>query len=203
MLEELRDQVVVVDRDDRQLATADKVAAHSGGGILHRAVSACLFDQTGRILLQRRAASKYHFAGRWSNAACTHPWPGEQPGTAIARRLGEELGVTPTDLRFAGTFLYRAADPVSGLVEHELDHVYVGVVRSSPDPDPAEVMDWRFLHHSDVTRVDLRGPQYTPWLASVLDIADDIALPITDASRHRPGQAPRPARTDAGEPLSR
>ncbi len=87
------EQVVIVDADDTPTGVMDKLAAHRNGGALHRAVSACLVDDRGRVLLQRRALAKYHFAGRWSNTCCTHPRPGEEPGVAIARRLGEELGV--------------------------------------------------------------------------------------------------------------
>jgi isopentenyl-diphosphate delta-isomerase len=153
------------------VGVADKLAAHSGAGLRHRAVSACLFDAGGRLLLQRRARAKYHFAGRWANAACTHPRPGEAPAHAIVRRLADELGVRPLSLDFGGTFLYRAVDPISGLVEHELDHVYVGVLTETPRPDPSEVMDWRYVDRADIERIDWTGPDYAPWLTYVLDNA--------------------------------
>jgi isopentenyl-diphosphate delta-isomerase len=191
MMPEAHDRVVVVDVDDRPLATADKLEAHSGRGLLHRAVSACLFDQTGRLLLQRRAQSKYHFAGRWSNAACTHPRPGESPAGAIARRLGEELGVRATRLIPCGTFLYQAADPASGLVERELDHVYAGWLDSPPAPDPAEVMDWRLVRRSDLGPLDRLDAAFTPWLAPVLQLAFDAV----DSIERSHSAVARPVRT--------
>jgi isopentenyl-diphosphate delta-isomerase len=165
----LVDQVVLVDQDDREVGVMDKVAAHRGPGALHRAVSACLVDDRGRVLLQRRALAKYHFAGRWSNTCCTHPRPRETGLDAIRRRVEEELGVEPLDLAHAGTFVYCAADPASGLVERELDHVFIGRVATDPVPDPAEVMDWRFV--DPIAEHDWASPTYTPWLRDVLQLA--------------------------------
>lgn len=169
-----RDQVVIVDDDDTFVGVADKLAAHSGPGLLHRAVSACLSDRDGRIFLQRRALAKYHFAGRWSNACCTHPRPGESPETAIARRVHEELGVHAVGLRSAGTFTYRAIDPTSGLVEHELDHVFTGVLVDVPHLDPAEAMDWQLVERADADIIDWHGPEFTPWLLGVLRTAGAV-----------------------------
>ena len=160
---------MIVDIDDTPTGVMDKLAAHRDGGALHRAVSAWLVDDQGRVLLQRRALTKYHFAGRWSNTCCTHPRPGESPRDAIARRLGEELGLRPDRLTLAGTFTYRAMDASTGFVEHELDHVFVGLVLDDPEPDPAEVMDWRLVDPTTIT--DWSAPEFTPWLAGVLRVA--------------------------------
>ena len=157
------ERVVLVDPEDRELGTAEKLAVHRDGR-LHRAVSVFLFDGAGRWLLQRRADGKYHSPGQWSNTACTHPRPGEAPGEAAARRLLEEMGVG-AELRPAFRFLYRAelagAEP---LVEHELDHVFVGRFDGEPRPAPEEVADWRWAD-ADALRADLaeHPDAYTPW----------------------------------------
>src|SRR5207248_1208560 len=67
------DDVILVDEQDRPVGTAPKLAAHQDGGRLHRAFSVFIFDSAGRMLLQRRAASKYHFGGLWTNTCCSHP----------------------------------------------------------------------------------------------------------------------------------
>ena len=165
--------VVLVDEDDVTVGTAEKQAAHRSPGALHRAVSAWLVDDRGRVVLQRRAWSKYHFAGRWSNACCTHPRPGEATIDAVRRRLHEELGVRP-DVVPVGTFVYRAVDPDSDLVEHELDHVFVGVLTDRPTPDPAEVAEVVTIEPEVLARHlhDARlATRYTPWLADVMAIA--------------------------------
>lgn len=166
------DEVVLVDEEDCEIGTMEKVAAHGGDGILHRAVSACLFDERGRVLLQQRALSKYHFAGRWSNSCCTHPYPGEQSSDAIVRRLYEELAVEAIGLHHVGHFTYRAQDPGTGLVEWELDHVFVGKLVTPPEPHPEEVMDWRFVDVHEVP-VDTRDTGWmTPWAGSVIALGN-------------------------------
>jgi isopentenyl-diphosphate delta-isomerase len=136
------ERVILVDDDDREVGTAEKLDAHRLG-MLHRAVSALIFDSAGRQLLQRRADHKYHSAGLWSNACCSHPRPGESPAAAVARRLREEMGIsvllTPL-LRFT----YRA-EFGDGLIEHEVDHVFTGTFEGIPDPDPGEVSEWRWI----------------------------------------------------------
>lgn len=124
---------------------AEKLTAHQSPGQLHRAFSVFLFDDRGHMLLQRRALSKYHFPGVWSNACCGHPFPGEAPFQAATRRVGEELGVAPALLMEAGTVTYRHLDPQSGLVEHEYNHLFIGLVRAQPHPDPSEVAEFALV----------------------------------------------------------
>ena len=166
------ERVVLVDRDDREIGTADKLTVHRDGR-LHRAVSVFLFDDAGRWLLQRRADGKYHSPGQWSNTACTHPRPGEAPADAAARRLLEEMGVS-AELEPAFRFLYRAelvaAEP---LVEHELDHVFVGRFEGEPAPHADEVSDWRWVEPSALrSELDAAPDAYTPWFRMLVAEGD-------------------------------
>src|SRR5688500_13940882 len=90
--------VELVDADGNTIGLAEKLAAHQPTGQLHRAFSVFLLGEedgpnSGSVLMQRRALTKYHSPGRWSNTCCSHPFPGEAPADAVARRVGEELGV--------------------------------------------------------------------------------------------------------------
>ncbi len=162
------DRVVLVDEDDNEMGTAGKADAHRGDGELHRAVSVFVFDPDGRLLLQRRAETKYHFAGLWANTCCSHPRPGEDVVAAGRRRLREEMGIT-VPLRRAGSFVYRAVDPRSGLVEHELDHVLVGAFAGAPSLDPAEAQDWAWVDVPELRRRLAAGDgRYAPWLEPAL-----------------------------------
>ncbi len=161
---------MLVSESGEELGTEDKLAAHEPPGRLHLAFSVFLFRPDGTTLVQQRAESKYHFPGIWANTCCSHPEPGEELVVSAERRVLEELGVT-CRLREAGRFIYRAVDPVSGLVEHELDHVLIGEVRETVlQPDAAEVADWRFVTPESVTGA---GPPdgFAPWFAEALEIA--------------------------------
>ena len=134
--------VVLVDEDDREIGQAKKLEAHLRGR-RHRAVSVCVVDGAGRMLVQRRAEAKYHSGGLWTNACCTHPRPGESAAEAASRRLFEELGVS-CDLKFVLRTHYRA-DVGGGLTEDEVVHVFRGDHDGSVSPNADEVVDyaWR------------------------------------------------------------
>lgn len=165
-----RDRVVLVDTTGAVIGEADKLEAHRDGGELHLAFSVFVFDSDGRVLLQRRAPGKYHFAGRWTNTCCSHPMPGEGVVEAGVRRLDEEMGIT-TALTDVGSFIYRADDAASGLTEHELDHVLIGEYNTDPVPNPDEADAWRWVPLTELAEdLDANPDRYTPWLASALDI---------------------------------
>lgn len=159
--------VVLVDGADRQVGTAEKLHAHREG-MLHRAFSVFVLNSRREVLLQRRADGKYHTGGLWSNTCCGHPRPGEPLEEAARRRLEEEMGFR-CELQRVGEFVYRA--PLAdGLEEHEYDHVFIGWYDGDPEPDPAEVSEWRWASAATLHRRLSAAPQaYTPWLAPALD----------------------------------
>uniref|UniRef100_A8M6W5 Isopentenyl-diphosphate Delta-isomerase n=1 Tax=Salinispora arenicola (strain CNS-205) TaxID=391037 RepID=A8M6W5_SALAI len=162
-----RDLLELVDTIGRTVGVLDKLAAHTSPGHLHRAFSVFLFDDEERLLLQRRALGKYHSPGVWSNTCCGHPFPGEAPDAAAARRVREELGMTPVGLAAAGTVLYELPDPKSGLIEREYNHVFVGRFRDEPRPDPAEVAEWTLVAPGQLR--DMRDRlEFSVWFPAVI-----------------------------------
>jgi isopentenyl-diphosphate Delta-isomerase len=158
---EEEEKVVLVDPDDKPIGTAPKLQAHLEGR-LHRAISVFVFNDRGEMLLQRRAESKYHSGGLWSNTCCSHPRPGEETIAAADRRLREEMGFQ-APLEAAFTFRYRA-ELEAGLVENELDHVFVGTTDAEPKPDPREVDAWRWIGPADLRRELAERPEtFTAW----------------------------------------
>jgi isopentenyl-diphosphate delta-isomerase len=159
------DVVVLVDEAGAALGVTDRLSAHRPPGLLHAAISVVVANDAGQVLIQRRAGAKALFPSHWSNSCCTHPRPGESAVAAAERRAWEELGIRLTSVREAGTFVYRAVDPVSGLVEFERDTVLVAESLDEPSADPDEVGAW--------TWADLPGPgahaerRFTPWAADV------------------------------------
>ncbi|MDX6353895.1 MAG: isopentenyl-diphosphate Delta-isomerase [Streptomyces sp.] len=158
----------LVDEGGVTIGTAEKLSAHLAPGQLHRAFSVFLFDDEGRLLLQRRALGKYHSPGVWSNTCCGHPYPGEQPFVAAARRTAEELGVAPVLMREAGTVRYNHPDPASGLVEQEYNHLYVGRVRGTLAPDPDEIDDTAYVGPRELAELREDGT-FSAWFQTVLD----------------------------------
>ena len=159
--------LVAVDRDDQELGVLEKMEAHTSG-TLHRAFSVFLFDESNRLLLQQRAAVKYHSPGLWSNTCCGHPGPGEVVTESARRRLQEEMGID-CPLESAFGFIYRA-DLEGGLTEYEYDHVVMGRFDGSPLPNPDEVSDWKWISIPDLQALLERSPEtFSRWLPIALE----------------------------------
>ena len=136
--------IVLVDDEGRAIGSMPKPLVHHGETPLHRAFSAYLFDDAGRLLVTRRALGKQTFPGMWTNTVCGHPGPDEDDAAAIARRAGFELGLAVADVRPAlPGYRYRAE--FRGVVENEICPVYLGRFLGSPAPDPTEVGEWELL----------------------------------------------------------
>ena len=150
--------------DNGRLTPVDKLEVHQRG-LRHKAISVFV-TEGDRVLLQRRALSKYHTPGLWANTCCTHPAWDERDLDCATRRLREELGITGLDLRHMGEIEYRA-DVGGGLIEHEVVQVFTA--RAMPDlsvtPNPDEVADTDWINLSALRAMTERFPQrFTPWL---------------------------------------
>ncbi|MDM7930579.1 isopentenyl-diphosphate Delta-isomerase [Tabrizicola sp.] len=149
---------------DGRLQPVGKLDVHQRG-LRHKAVSVFVLDGP-RVLIQQRAAGKYHTPGLWANTCCTHPRWDEDPATCAVRRLREELGITGLYPAFAGRVEYRA-DVGSGLIEHELVDIFVAEAPADLRvvPNPSEVQAVRWVDLYDLSAEVLRTPdQFTPWL---------------------------------------
>lgn len=161
------EQVILVDAKDREVGLMGKMAAHREGK-LHRAISVFIFNSEGRWLLQKRSQGKYHSAGLWTNACCSHPRAGEDTSTAAVRRLEEEMGLS-CDLKFLFSFTYRA-EVGDELIEHELDHVFVGTTDAVPNVNPHEASDWSFFTTEEVALHLKETPErFTKWFQMIFE----------------------------------
>ncbi|MCH7993576.1 MAG: isopentenyl-diphosphate Delta-isomerase [Planctomycetes bacterium] len=162
------ERVILVDENDCPIGTEEKLRAHQDGGRLHRAFSVFIYDRDGRMLLQKRAAGKYHFAGLWSNACCSHPRPEETTIDAARRRVREELGID-TELRDTRSFTYHAFDHASGLHEREFVHVLTGNYDGEIRPDLDEVSEIRWVDDRQLKKeTSITPDRFTPWFLAAL-----------------------------------
>jgi isopentenyl-diphosphate delta-isomerase len=153
--------VVLVDENDKEIGTEEKIEAHREGR-LHRAFSIFIFNSDGEMLLQRRAYSKYHSGGLWTNTCCSHPRMSETTAEAAHRRLKEELGFD-CELKELGHFIYKAKLD-HGLTEHELDHVFVGSYDGVLKPSKNEVSEIMWIKTSALRERLRKNPgDFTEW----------------------------------------
>ena len=165
--------VILVDHHDQPIGRCDKLLAHQQG-LLHRAFSIFVFRRRVGILellLQQRAATKYHSAGLWSNTCCSHPQAGETTIAAAQRRLEEEFGFT-LPLNMIGHFIYHV-ELNDGLTEYEFDHVLIGMYDNETiQPDPTEIQAYQWVNAQELISLIDRNPgQYSAWLREAAMIA--------------------------------
>ncbi len=158
----VNESVILVDTNDQTLGTMEKMEAHRLGK-LHRAISVFVFNRKGELLMQQRAAQKYHSAGKWSNTTCSHPRLGEQNIDAATRRLKEEMGLD-CNLVYGFNFIYQA-NFGNGLFEHEYDHVFFGITDVLPQLNIDEVSAFRYNSLEELGVLIKQNPdEYTTWL---------------------------------------
>jgi isopentenyl-diphosphate delta-isomerase len=159
--------VILVDEQDKAIGKMEKHQAHVEG-VLHRAFSIFIFNSERKLLLQKRASSKYHCGGLWTNTCCSHPRVNEDTHEAAIRRLQEEMGMN-CELTQIFSFVYRA-EFANGLTEHEFDHVFIGESDQTPSINAEEVEEYRFIGTEELQLEIETSPQnFTPWFLIALD----------------------------------
>jgi isopentenyl-diphosphate Delta-isomerase len=161
------DQVILVDKNDNEIGHKDKLQAHLDGD-LHRAFSIFIFNSKNEILLQKRASTKYHSPGLWTNTCCSHPQLGLTMDECLAKRLKIEMGME-CDLTPWFTFQYKAMFD-NGLIEHEYDHVYKGFSDNLPILNPEEASEYQYISIENLkAELQTIPEKYTAWLKLIID----------------------------------
>ena len=161
------ENVILVDEKDNQVGLMPKLEAHQKG-LLHRAFSVFIFNTDYKLLLQKRASSKYHSGGLWTNTCCSHPRDGEDIIDAANRRLNEEMGIK-TSLRKVFDFIYTAKLD-NNLIENEFDHVFYGVYDIDPIINKDEAEDFKWVDMETLKNdIENNKDQYTVWFKIAFD----------------------------------
>jgi len=153
--------VVLVDAAGRALGLADKIEAHRGDGLLHRALACLLFDDRRRLLFGRRALGKLLWPGYWDATVATHQFADETDLDAARRRVAEELGAGVGDLIAPAAIVYHA--PYNAYwSEREHGRLLLGRLVAPPSPVPGEVDDLDWVPFERVAAFAATAP-VTPW----------------------------------------
>jgi isopentenyl-diphosphate delta-isomerase type 1 len=156
----------IVDRNGNPVGTAPRRECHGNPDLIQAVVHLHLFDPAGRLYLQKRAATKDRYPGRWDSSVGGHVAPGETPDQAIRREAREELGIdlsaTPGVAGFdrlerLEPYIYSDEIETEYVVPYRL--VYSGVLR----PNPEEVEEGAFFEMGKIhSRLREHPDQFTP-----------------------------------------
>lgn len=161
------EKVILVNEKDEPIGLMPKLEAHEKA-VLHRAFSVFILNSKNEIMLQQRAAQKYHSPLLWTNTCCSHQREGETNLQAANRRLMEEMGIA-TQLKELFWFIYKAPFD-NGLTEHELDHVMIGYYNGEPVLNREEAESWKWMG-IDAVKADISNhpEKYTVWFKIIFD----------------------------------
>ena len=163
----VEEKVILVNEKDEPIGLMPKLEAHEKA-MLHRAFSVFILNDMNEIMLQQRAAHKYHSPLLWTNTCCSHQREGETNIQAGKRRLKEEMGFS-SELKELFSFIYKAPFD-NGLTEHEYDHVMIGYSNETPVINPDEVESWKWMSIEAVKLDIAKQPEiYTAWFKIIFD----------------------------------
>lgn len=162
-----RNKVVLVNPEDLAIAEMDKMQAHVEGK-LHRAFSVFIFNFKGEMLIHQRANHKYHGAGLWTNACCSHPQWNQDVKESAKERLHFEMGLS-CELEHLFSFIYKAIVE-NELIEYEYDHVFAGYTDVIPKPNILEVQNYKWIAPEALLYQVSKYPQnFTYWFKMALE----------------------------------
>ena len=160
-MSESTSDIVLVDIFDNVIGKGLKMDVHKKG-LLHRAFSVFIVNDKNEMLLQKRAESKYHSAGLWSNACCSHPDLSPNIIEFASKRLFHEMGFS-TDLKEIFSFIYREKFS-DALYEYEYDHVLLGYYSGDVFPNEEEAGEIKWAPLESVAFNLVESPQiYSAW----------------------------------------
>mgnify|MGYP000099420842 CR=1 FL=1 len=161
------EEVILVTEKDKRVGQGEKQWVHEEG-LLHRAFSIYVFNEKDELLLQRRADTKYHNPGMWSNTCCGHPRPHEGVRSGVLRRLDEEMGLRLDSCKKQGEFVYEK-EFSNGLSENEYLHVFTSKTSKEPVLNPREASEYKWLSLENVKKdVEEHPGKYTYWFKLTL-----------------------------------
>jgi isopentenyl-diphosphate Delta-isomerase len=163
------ENLILVDSNDKQIGTEEKVKCHLPNGKLHRAFTILLFNKDGKLLLTQRSMSKMLWPGDWDGTVASHPRQSETYVSSAERRLPEELGIT-CKLDYLFKFEYHAPYKNIGS-ENEICGTLIGIVE---DPkkirlvkDEISAIRWISLHEL-IIEIKKSPSIFCPWMLVAL-----------------------------------
>ena len=174
-IEMMEEACILVDEEDNILGKDTKINCHLGDGKLHRAFSVLLFNNSGKLLIQKRASEKITFPSIWANSCCSHPLHinSEINGiagakTAAKRKMEQELGIESNQIKleklnYITKMIYKArAD--EKWVESEIDYIFAIKCDLDIKPNKIEIEETKYVNLEELEALfDDKKVKIGPW----------------------------------------
>ncbi len=165
--------VILVDENDNPIGSEEKIKCHLPNGKLHRAFTALLFDEDGRLVLTRRAKEKMLWPNDWDGTFASHPRESETYVSSGERRMPEELGIKGT-LDYLHKFEYHVPYKDVGS-ENEICGTLIGIIDKSTELKEidGEIDEIKWISSKELIVELKKNPQiYCPWMLIALELLE-------------------------------
>ncbi len=176
--------LILVDSNDNQVGTEEKIKCHLLNGKLHRAFTILLFNNDGKLLLTQRSMSKMLWPGDWDGTVASHPRQSETYVSSAERRLPEELGIT-YKLDYLFKFEYHVPYKDIGS-ENEVCGTLIGIVDDSKKIKLVEdeISAIKLVTFDELLSEIEESPQiFCPWMLVALYFLSESKNDITETHK--------------------
>jgi isopentenyl-diphosphate delta-isomerase type 1 len=155
----------IVTKDDIVTHQVTRTEAHARG-LWHRGVHVFLFDNGGRLLVQKRSADRKQYPSLLDCSVSEHVKSGEIYPDAARRGLMEELGVDGIELQFLVKFRM-----VYGPNDNEISMVYQGVANPSAVKfDPVEIDSIQYIGPDELKKMMSENREdFCGWFVEIMN----------------------------------
>ncbi len=163
------ENVILVDINDNPIGLEEKVKCHLPNGKLHRAFTALLFDNEGKLLLTKRSSSKMLWPGDWDGTVASHPRENETYVSSAERRMPEEIGIM---CKFDYLFKFEYHVPYKDVgSENEICGTLIGIIENSTKFNLVkdEISETKWITPNELINELKKNPEsYCPWMIIAL-----------------------------------
>jgi isopentenyl-diphosphate Delta-isomerase len=165
----VEENVILVDTNDNPIGLEEKVKCHLPNGKLHRAFTALLFDNEGRLLLTKRSSRKMLWPGDWDGTVASHPRENETYISSAERRMPEEIGIM---CKFDYLFKFEYHVPYKDVgSENEICGTLIGIIENSSKFNlvKEEISETKWIRPIEMINELKKNPEnYCPWMIIAL-----------------------------------
>ena len=163
------EHVILVDENDNPIGIEEKVKCHLPNGKLHRAFTALIFDNEGKLVITKRSTNKMLWPGDWDGTLASHPRESETFVSSAERRMPEEIGIS---CKFEYLFKFEYHVPYKDVgSENEICGTVLGILEKSSKFNLVkdEISDLKWITADELVKELEKIPEkYCPWMLIAL-----------------------------------
>jgi len=170
----MEEYVILVDENDNPIGKEEKVKCHLPNGKLHRAFTALIFNNEGKLLLTKRSEGKMLWPNDWDGTVASHPRESETYVSSAERRMPEEIGIS-CKMNYVNKFEYHVPYKDVGS-ENEICGTLIGTIDSFDESSMIkdEISEIKWINPDELkNELEQNRDAYCPWMVIALYFLGD------------------------------